>query len=206
MNTEYDAGYNLKPILMVMDEIINGFYQQNPWGYSLPNYLSAIHNAHPNYAGFLSDKNTMTVDMMDDIFARMDPVKKVEYDKGYIENLYLEYMNANEIRIQHLEEFKEILSKKIVLLIAPGKSSVVEQDKIKQYASRSDVISISVNFLYPYYSPDYIFISNNIRFRELPKEEKHKCIITSNIPDNLAYLQIRYRDLLNDDEFVGDNS
>ncbi|MBE6515041.1 MAG: 3-hydroxy-3-methylglutaryl-CoA lyase [Thermoplasmata archaeon] len=206
MNNEYSQGYNLKPILTIMDEVINGFYQQNPWGYSLPNYLSAVHNAHPNYAGYLSDKYTMTVDMMDDIFARMDPVKKVEYDKEYIEQLYTEYMNVSEVREQHREDFKSIVSGKSVLLIGPGKSSDVEKERIKQRSDRDDVITISVNFSYPYLDPDFIFVSNNVRFRELSEKDKIKCIITSNIPDNLAYLQVRYKDLLNDNEFVKDNS
>lgn len=206
MNSEYSQNYNLKPILTVMDEVINGFYQQNPWGYSLPNYLSAVHNAHPNYAGYLSDKYTMTIDMMDDIFARMNPVKKVEYDKEYIEKLYLEYMNVNEAREQHLEDFKKIILNKTILLIGPGKSSVTEKNKILQYSMRDNVITISVNFSYPYCETDYIFVSNNIRFRELPENEKTKCIITSNIPDNLAYLQIKYVDLLNSNELVKDNS
>jgi len=65
---------------------------------------------------------------------------------------------------------------------------------------------MSVNFLYSYCRIDYIFISNNIRFRELPDHERIKCIITSNIPENSAYLQVNYKDLLNDNEFVRDNS
>lgn len=43
-------------MLSIIDEILNEFYQRNYWGYSLPNYLSAAHNAHPNYAGYLDDK------------------------------------------------------------------------------------------------------------------------------------------------------
>ena len=39
----------------VFADLVNDFYQKNYWGYSLANYLSASHNAHPNYAGYLVD-------------------------------------------------------------------------------------------------------------------------------------------------------
>ena len=53
LNDNIASKYQLKPLLIVIDEILNGFYQQSYWGYSLPNYLSAKHNVHPNYASYL---------------------------------------------------------------------------------------------------------------------------------------------------------
>lgn len=206
MNSEYSFEYDLKPILTIMDEVINGFYQREPWGYSLPNYLSAVHNAHPNYAGYLSDKNTLTVDMMDDIFARMDAVKKVEYDKSYIERMYSEYIDANVVRENHKDDFRNYLADKTVLLIGPGKSSVNEKERIIKYSSRDDIVTMCVNFVYPFAESDFIFVGNNIRYKEIPEQYRSKCIITSNIPDNEAYLQIRYNDLINHNEFVKANS
>ena len=67
LNDNIGSTYQLKPLLTIIDEILNGFYEQNYWGYSLPNYLSAKHNAHPNYAGWLNSKKTLTIDNMNDI-------------------------------------------------------------------------------------------------------------------------------------------
>ena len=61
LNDNAGGHYQVKPLLRAIDRVVGGFYQQNPWGYSLPNYLSASHNAHPNYALFLTEKNTLTV-------------------------------------------------------------------------------------------------------------------------------------------------
>ena len=72
LNENYEKTYLLKPLLTIIDEIINGIYQNSAWGYSLPNYISAKHNAHPNYAGFLDDKKTLTVEDMENIFQLMD--------------------------------------------------------------------------------------------------------------------------------------
>lgn len=102
LNDNADSNYDIKPLLSIIDEILNEFYQRNYWGYSLPNYLSAAHNAHPNYAGYLDDKKTLTVENMNEIFDMMDEDKKVSYDKNYIEELYLRYM-ATSLFVSYLQ-------------------------------------------------------------------------------------------------------
>lgn len=206
LNENADGQYVLKPLLTIIDEILNGFYQRNPWGYSLPNYLSAAHNAHPNYAGYLDDKNTLTVEDMNEIFEMMDEEKRLSYDRDYVEEVYLRYMATGQVQEAHKAELKERLAGKEVLLIAPGKSSADERDKIKSFAERDNVISISINFDYPGAKTDFIFLSNLRRFRELEADKRMKCIVTSNIPADNVYLQTKYRDLLNDVEAVKDNA
>lgn len=130
LNDNADGNYDIKPLLSIIDEILNEFYQRNYWGYSLPNYLSASHNAHPNYAGYLDDKKTLTVENMNEIFDMMDEDKKVSYDKDYIEELYLRYMATGKSQEEHKTELIENLRGKTVLLIAPGKSSIEEKDEM----------------------------------------------------------------------------
>jgi len=204
LNENNGTDYNIKPLLNIIDEILNDFYQRNYWGYSLPNYLSASHNAHPNYAGYLDDKKTLTVEDMDEIFSMMDDEKKVNYDKSYIEDLYLSYMEKGKVNNEHIAELKTAVENKIILLIAPGKSSKDEKAKIVSFKENKDIISVSVNFNYD--NTDYIFLSNLRRFKELKNEVKNKCIVTSNISTNDAYLQTPYKDLLNNEEAVKDNA
>ncbi len=206
LNENVDGKYNLKPLLNVIDEILNDFYQKNYWGYSLPNYISAVHWTHPNYAGYLSEKNTLTVEAMDEIFSMMPQEKRFEFDKEYIEELYVKYMATGEAQEGHKTELKEELKGKKILLIAPGKSSGDEAGKICSFASQDDVITISVNFDYPNCDTDYIFVSNLRRFRELPVDKYSKCIVTSNIPADNVYLQTNYFDLLLPIEAVQDNA
>jgi 4-hydroxy 2-oxovalerate aldolase len=206
LNENTDGTYNLKPLLNVIDEILNDFYQKNYWGYSLPNYVSAVYGTHPNYAAYLSEKNTLTVEAMDEIFSMMSQEKRFEFDKDYIEQLYLKYMATGETLEEHKAELKEKLADKKVLLIAPGKSSGEEADKIVAFASKEDVVVIGVNFDYPYCQTDFIFSSNLRRFRELPAEKHGKCIVTSNIPADEVYLQTSYFDLLLPIESVQDNA
>lgn len=206
LNENVGASYNLKPLLTVIDEVLNDFYQKNYWGYSLPNYISAVHWVHPNYAGYLSEKNTLTVEAMDEIFSMMPREKRFEFDKQYIEQLYVQYMATGEAQEEHLADLKEQLIGKRILLVAPGKSSGLEQERIASFAEQDDVLTVSVNFEYPGCKTDYIFLSNLRRFRELPDKKRGKCIVTANIPADSVYLQTKYYDLLMPVEAVKDNA
>lgn len=205
LNNAKGCNYDSKPILSLIDEIINRFYQKNYWGYSLPNYLSAKHNIHPNYAKYLSDKNTLTVADMDAIFDRIDYDKRVNYDKNHIEDLYLSYMKKGEVNAGRLCALKQLLIDKKVLLIAPGRSSEEEKDKILSLINEPNVVSISVNFDYKG-KTDFIFVSNIRRFKALDCTLHDKVVATSNINVNDCFVKVNYAELINDVDRVYDNA
>lgn len=200
LNENHNANYHLKPLLSIVDDILDGFYKKNYWGYSLPNYISAKNNAHPSYAGFLDDKKTLTVEDMENIFQLMDEDKKVGYDKQYIEELYTRYLATGKVQEEHKDDLAARLKGKTIILVAPGKSSIEEKDKIEN----ADGVIVSVNFDYP--NSDFVFLSNLRRYRELPEDSLKKTIITSNITSDKVYMQTRYRELLNNVESVKDNA
>lgn len=206
LNDNAHGEYELKPLLTIIDEILNGFYQRNYWGYSLPNYLSAAHGAHPNYAVYLDDKKTLTVEDMNEIFDMMDSVKKVSYDKNYAEELYSSYMSMGKVQEEHLAKLEQKLYGKTVLLIAPGKSSIEEVEKITEAMEDDSIITIGVNSEYSIADTDFIFLSNLRRYKELSDDKKSKCIVTSNIPSSDTYLQVKYSDLVNGVNAVKDNA
>lgn len=206
LNENVGKKYQLKPLLTIIDKILTPFYERNYWGYSLPNYISAAHNAHPNYAGYLDEKKTLTFEDMNEIFDMMDEDKKVSYDKAYIEDLYLKYQKKDRVQEAHLSDLKTRLAGKSVLMIAPGQSSVTEREQIISYAQRDDVITISINYDYDNSLTDFLFVSNLRRYRDLPAVKRSKSIVTSNIPALDVYLQVRYKDLLNFVEAVEDNA
>lgn len=205
LNEIYDQRYDLKPLLRLIDEVLNTFYQRSYWGYSLPNYLSAKHNAHPNYAGFLDDKKTLSIEDMNAIFSMMDE-RKFSYDKAYVEELYLRYMDQNITQSPNSAEFASHIHGGTVLVIAPGKSAELEKAKICATAANPDIVTIGINFDYPYCNTDYIFVSNLRRFKSLDRSTYSKAIVTSNIAAEDVYLRVSYRDLLNGIESVQDNA
>lgn len=206
LNAEIGTSYEIKPLLKIMDEVLNRFYEENPWGYSLPNYLSAVHMIHPNYATYLSEKKTLTVEGIDEIFSLIDPEKGIEYDEKYINELYIQYMSAGVIRNEHLLEIRENVKGKKLLFIAPGKSALDEQDKIKEFVDKNNVLVISINHNYPVLCSDYVFVSNIRRFCNLSRDVYRKTISTSNIKSRETYVSIDYFNLLNTVDDVRDNA
>ena len=206
LNEMHNARYSIRPILNLMDEIISRFYEEKPWGYSLPNYLSASHLIHPNYATYLDEKKTLTLEAMDDIFGMMDSEKGVQYDANYIEKLYIEYLSKRDREDSSIKEISQNISGKKVLLIAPGRSVVEQKDKIMKFVQNEQPVVFSVNHEYPYLESDYIFVSNMRRFKQLSERVYNKTIITSNIQSKDTYACVEYYRMLNLVEGVRDNA
>lgn len=207
LNEVIDERYNIKPLLFIIDYILSNFYKQNYWGYSLPNYISALHNAHPNYAIYLDMKKTLTFDDMNEIFNMMDDDdKKINFNKNYIEGLYLSYQDKDRVKEAHLLEFKDKIQGKSVLIIGSGASSMNEKSKIISYSNNTNVLTISVNREYDSAITDFIFASNLRKFRDISNSCRSKTIVTSNISANDVYLQIKYNEFLNSVELVKDNA
>lgn len=208
LNDVYAYSYSISPLLNIIDRIINNFYLKNSWGYSLPNYLAACHGVHPNYAGYFDDKKTLTVENINCIFELMDERKKIEFDKVYAEELYLTFMGKETMidTDKNKMKFLRKIENKDILLIAPGKSSSEEKEKVIQIASCQNVVTISINFDYEYFNTDYIFFSNIRRYREIVNVDRSRIIVTSNILDNGVFLKLKYNELLNSTDSVVDNA
>ncbi len=206
MNTYRGTDYKVEPILKAIDNIISIFYQKKYWGYSLPNYLSASHNMHPNYGTFLADKNTLTIEMMNEVLSLVDFERRNTFDKKYIEELYVSYMSANSMKNTARQSLKEIFSDKEVLIISPGKSIDTENDKILSFLAVRNLIKISVNFECKTIPVDYIFVSNPKRYEALKLEQDSNLIATSNIRSGENAIIVDYFNLLSEENYVRDNS
>ena len=200
------ADYSIKPLLQIMDEVLNRFYEEKPWGYSLPNYLSEAHMIHPNYALFLCEKNTLTIGAIDDIFAMLDPDRAVEFDLAYIEKIYEKYMSKGKSNNEHMEDFRRALEGRKVLLIAPGKTAASQYSKIMTFIEENLPITVSINHEYEKMTTDYIFTANMRRFRELPVGSYGKTLVTTNIKADEVYMCLDYYSLVNSSKRVRDNA
>lgn len=198
--------YNVEPILYLIDDVISIFFQKKGWGYSLPNYLSAVHDVHPNYASFLAEKNTLTVHDMNDLLGLIADEKKATFDIEYISYLYKMFMTKPRVSTHHESEFKSKITGKKILIIAPGKSCMEEASLIKGFSKIRDIISISVNFEYDIFKTDYLFVSNKKRFEELPMKDQTRLIVTSNIKSSEVYMKIDYSEYLCELNGVQDNA
>lgn len=206
LNDEVGTNYDIKPLLRIMDEVLAHFYAEKPWGYSLPNYLSAVHIVHPNYASYLEEKKTLRMEDIDNIFFEMSKDKCIQYDKSYINDLYIEYMSKGIVNNSHLDNIRKMIDGKKILLIAPGYNALAQKEIIEKFIDENKPIVISINHVYPLFKTDYIFVSNIRRFKEIDYSVYDKTISTSNIKTTETYLSIDYYKLLNEIEIVRDNA
>jgi len=187
LNDVNGGQYKTKPLLQIIDEVLNNIYMSNYWGYSLPHYISAKHNCHPNYATYLSAKDTLTAEDISNILMMLDESKKVNFDAEYVEKLYLNYQS--------------------VIAIAPGMSINDSEKTIQELTKQANTIAVSVNFNPQKIEVDYVFISNLKRYEQLEIENNNNLIVTSNVTGaSDAALKVNYIDLLIENLVVGDNA
>ena len=148
----------------------------------------------------------MTVEAMEAVFSRMADEKRISFDKAYAEQLYEEYMETGKLQEAHRNEFVSRLRGKEILLVGPGKSSLLGKDLVRDFMDKPDAVCISVNFEYLHCRTDYIFLSNLRRAKNMGEKQLQKCIVTSNIPSADVYMRVSYKELLNNVETVYDNA
>lgn len=199
--------YKIKPLLKIIDQVLNPIYSCNFWGYSLPHYVSAMNNCHPNYASYLDDKSTLNIENINEILESLEESKKKNFDKEYIEKLYSSYQNKAIADDKAKKQLSYRIKNKTVVIIAPGRSINDEKDIISKVISDKNQLTIAINFIPENFKCDYVFVSNHKRYEDLKYNSEIDFIKTSNIKDcNSEGIVVNYSDLLNDVEAVEDNA
>jgi 4-hydroxy 2-oxovalerate aldolase len=199
--------YKVKPLLQIIDKVLNTIYQSEYWGYSLPHYISAKHNCHPNYATHLSAKDTLTAEDISNILMKMSDDKKINFDVEYIESLYRQYQAHKVDDRETIKQLTAVFQHQQVVVIAPGKSINDHEAKIKEMIALPDTLVVAVNFVPHQFKTDYIFVSNLKRYEQLTITDHHQLIVTSNLTSakEVEY-QVNYIDLLVENPLVSDNA
>ncbi len=211
LNENNVANYDIIPILKVIDDIINPIYFSNYWGYSLPHYISAKYNCHPNYATYLNGKNTLTIENINDILSNINENMRNTFNQVYIEELYEQFQISSNDMLFTTKKIENIFKSKSVLIIAPGSSINSERQTIKDFQERNNnnLITIAINFHPELISCDYIFYSNNKRFenRNITDDSEIKLIVASNIKNVFGEeFIVDYSKLTNEIACVEDNA
>ena len=190
INDNYNGKYNLIPILKIVDEYITPIFTKTPWGYSVPYYLAAVNHCHPNYAKYLVDKQTVPVEIINDLLHVITDDKKATYDKNFIKQIYIDNFSKTIDDKETLEYLKNELKNKTILIMGPGKSLIREKQKIDDFIEKNNPFIISLNFIPDTFKQDLIFVTNIKRFTSL-NNFSSKIIVTSNIekrPDDAFVL------------------
>ncbi len=112
-----------------------------------------------------------------------------KYDYDLLEQKYLENQNRIVDDEKTIEYLREIIKDRKVMLIAPGKSTITEQESLQDFIYNEDPVIIQVNAINKLYACDYLFFTNNVRYEyaadSYPKTFKNtKKILLSNISNS----------------------
>lgn len=178
------SSYNMVPIYETLDDHIYPIFLTSSWGYSAHYYISAVHKCHPNYAAFLMNKQTLTMNQIELILKNIPTEERYVFNKKMIEELYYNFQNHALDDSESIETLKRYLSKRKVLILAPGQSIKTHWYKIRDFISDNNPVIISINGSYDGYDSDFVFVSNLKRLYSINLDKvTSKMIITSNLPN-----------------------
>lgn len=208
LNEHNNASYEIEPLLEIVDEHIVKIKREYEWGYSVPYYLAAINGCHPNYAAYLSGKNTLNVQCISAILHMIEPEHRSLFDKKLIEEKYLQFQSHEINDKDAVARLASCISNRNVLLLAPGESITLNAEKIFGIAKNDDCVVISTSFVPEFIDTDFVFLSNLRRYNTTfnPAKKEINLIHTSNIKVPEEAIQVNYSSLLNSDDRVRDNS
>ena len=214
INDNIDETYQIEPLLEIIGEQLIPIFAKNTWGYSVPYYLAAVNNCHPNYASFLLNKQTLTMPVIGNLLARIPVSKRIVFNKTLIETMYLDFQECYCDDLKTRTHLTGVLEKRPVLLVAPGNTVEKEWLKIAAFIADQNPIVISVNFHPQAMQPNYVFVSNRKRWERLSIDPASKgqtdFIFVSNlkdvVPDSSESLVINYSDVACKQEGIQDNA
>ena len=207
LNLYYGKHYRTDPLLSVIDSVINQIRAEYYWGYSIEYYLSSINHCTPSYAGHFYNKHMLPIDQVAELLGMIHEDKKISFDKDYAEQLYLEYnarKKANDTEV--IEQLKERFQNKRVLLIAPGKSILQAENRIREELEDPNTVSIALNN-WVNFDTDYVFATRHEALSGAISAGK-KIITTSSVCEkgNLDVFVIDYQKWVVVDGEVQDSS
>lgn len=192
---QYD--YEMDDILDMLDDYIYKYSIRYKWGYSTSAMMAGIYKSHPNNVIYLTEKYRLDTKDIGKILSMIAPDKRQRYDYDNIQKLYIEYVADKIDDYETVQELKDAIGGREVLVLVPGNSLNTYRERIDAYAKEHGVLVISVNFIAD--TPDsYAFFGNQKRYTMLQKKRSgKKVIISSNIESDGDDIVINYHSLIN---------
>lgn len=186
LNRKCGGHYNIDAVLDAIDIYMGWFQERYRWGYSTPYFIAGLYCCHVNNIAYLLNNHRTTAKDMRNIIGSMTPEDRRKYDYDLLEQKYLEVASRKVDDLQAMNELQEKFTGRNILLIAPGKSSLGEQERIRQYIRDNNSVVIGVNAIILGYDYDYVFFVNPARYeyaRETSGKDfaRFRKIVLSNI-------------------------
>ncbi len=164
LNRKHHCNFDMNAIMDAIDMYMEQFQENYMWGYSTRYFIAGMYCCHVNNIAYLMNNHRTTAKDMRNIIASLSDAERIKYDYDLLEKKYLENQNRLVEDENTLMCLKQEIGEREVLLIAPGKSVCIEEEKIKKYIQTRNPVVIGVNAIIPNYEYDYLFIMNLVRY------------------------------------------
>ena len=186
---KYKANYDMNTIMDAIDTYMGYFIENFSWGYSTPYFIAGMYCAHVNNVAYLLDNHRTTAKDLRNVICALPENERTNYNYDLLEKTYIDYRGKDVDDAAALQELKEKLRGRKVLLVSPGKSIVTQKDKIERYIEENQPVIIGINAASSDFKYDYIFFSNTIRYdyaRDIYPESFYaaKRILSSSVKTN----------------------
>lgn len=181
--------YDIDAILDVIDTYMDNIRCRCNWGYSTPYFVAGCYSAHINNISYLSKKNSIRSKDIRYILNKIGLVDRKRYDYGLLEKTYIELVQSDIDDSKTLEELKECIGNRKVLVLVPGSSAIDKIELIQKSIHDNNPVIISVNFIHETIKADFVYINNIKRYRYWQNSDKFieaQKILTSNIVQNAS--------------------
>ena len=186
LNRKHHKNYDMNEILDAIDMYMTGFEEKYSWGYSTPYFIAGLYQCHVNNIAYLQKNHRTNARDMSNIIASLSQTERRAYDYDLLEKRYLENQGRLVDDSKAIETLKKAASRRKVLLLAPGKTIITQEEKVKDFIKKENPLVIAVNAIHKGYDCDYISFINSVRYQYAKdaygKEfDSHKKILLSNI-------------------------
>lgn len=164
INLYEDGRYVQLSILELVDNHILPLQKKYSWGYSIPYYLAAIHNCHPNYAAYLLNKQTLSMASLEELLEQITDSKRAVFHREHIDSLYRLHQEHFVDDRAAKSVLQNMLTRKHVLLLGPGPRLTIEANEIDRFSAGKDLFTIAVNFRPDSRHVDLVFFGNSRRY------------------------------------------
>ena len=213
LNLNFGKNYNIEQIQEAIYTCILDLKKKYNWGYSLYYFIAALNRCHPDYVGYLMNKQTLSITSINEILQQIPEKDKLGKNKELLEQLYLNHMAKDCKDVVCEANLKERLEGKEILLLGPGTSVQSECGKIADFIQENHSVVIAVNYIPEVFKIDYLFVSNAHRYLQMSDKinDMNNCpvtIATSNVTScdgHFDYI-FNYGDFLDETAEIRDNS
>ncbi len=164
MNKKCGTHYDMDAIMDAIDVYMEYFQENFQWGYSTPYFIAGLYCCHVNNIAYLLNNHRTKAKDMRNVIESLDPEDRKKYDYDLLEQKYLKNCNHDLNDTKAIDSLQKSIGSRPVLLIAPGKTAVSEQERVEAYIAEKNPVVIGVNAVLAGYDYDCVLFANPARY------------------------------------------